>query len=77
MHQGFQTFKLNPDGMAKAQVIGESFDQLLTRLLSLCEGGASREIALVKTHMEIACFYAKKSMALQKVNQEETQGTQP
>ena len=70
MHQGFQTYLLNEDGQQKAREIGTAFDVLLTQLLPICEGGASREMALVKTHLEIACFYAKKSMAIQPANQE-------
>lgn len=68
MYAGFQYHKLNSAGQKKAQDIAESFDNLLTELESLCPTG-TREFSLVKTKLEEACFYAKKSMAIQPHNQ--------
>jgi hypothetical protein len=74
----FQVHRLNETGLAKAQSIAEQFDALLTALETDCLPAAAdpsaprqmtREFALVKTHLESACFYAKKSIANQIENQ--------
>lgn len=57
----FQFHKLNADGIEKALAIAEAFDICLARVKSLCPEG--RELALVKTKLEEACFFAKKAMA--------------
>lgn len=66
----FQVHMLNADGKAKAQVIAKSFNQLLADLngVGALEG---REGSLVKTKLEEACFFAKKSMATNLMNQEQ------
>ena len=60
----FQTHLLNEEGKKNAQNIGATFDKLLNELTDLhgCSMN-TREFALARTHLEIACFYAKKSMA--------------
>lgn len=65
----FTAHKLNPAGFEKAVAIGAAFDGLL-RTLEQTIGGTNREFALVKTHLETACFYAKRSMAMNPTNQE-------
>jgi hypothetical protein len=52
---------LNDQGKAKAQRIALGFDDLLKELEEIVPAG--RELALVKTKMEEACFFAKKGMA--------------
>ena len=73
MDKLFQVHKLNETGMAKAKDIAEAFDTLLETLTQpglnghndkmylLCPEG--RYLALVKTKLEEACFFAKKAMA--------------
>ncbi len=65
----FQFHKLNPDGQAKAIGIAVAFTALLVDLnaLGALEG---RYGAIVKTHLETACFNAKKAMATVATNQE-------
>lgn len=62
----FQVHILNDDGINKAGDIAQVFDNALTALSNLCPAG--REFAIVKTKMEEACFFAKKSMAQDPVN---------
>lgn len=68
----FQFHKLNPAGQAAAAGIAKSFTQLLGELAAYgaLEG---RYGAIVKTHLETACFSAKKSMATLEHNQEPQQ----
>lgn len=71
----FVVHKLNEMGMARALGIAVNFDILLTALTvevpgqgALCPEG--RELALVRTKLEEACFFAQKSMAGRPENQE-------
>jgi hypothetical protein len=52
---------LNDLGKKRAAEIASAFDQLLESLATHCPAG--REFAIVKTKLEEACFFAKKSMA--------------
>ncbi len=61
MHKEFQVHMLNEEGKTKAKAIAEAFDECLYRLEQLCPVG--RELAITKTKLEEACFFAKKAMA--------------
>jgi hypothetical protein len=66
----FGVHMLNDDGINKANQIRDAFDILLNNLSSIlgkCYG--EREFSLVKTKLEEACFFAKKSMAINLSNQ--------
>lgn len=63
----FEVHMLNDDGISKAKQIAEAFDNLLLKLGDTCLLG--REMSIVKTHLETACFFAKKSMANDVQNQ--------
>lgn len=67
MNTLFQVHRLNEGGLKNAQLIAEAFDTLLERLELLCPAG--RELALVKTKLEEAGFFAKKAMANSPSNQ--------
>lgn len=60
---------LNPEGIAKARLIAELMSDALNQLEALC-GANSREMAIVRTKMEEAAFFAKKAMAVNPNNQE-------
>lgn len=62
MHPAFQVHTLTPEGQEFARHIAEEFDALLICLTDILPPG--RELALVTTKLEEACFYAKKGMAL-------------
>lgn len=61
MHAQFADYMLTDEGKRKAEEIAKSFDDLLTKLEALCPEG--RHLALVRTNLETACFYAKKAMS--------------
>lgn len=61
MNKEFRFYKYNDEGQARAGAIAEDFDKLLSSLLMLCP--ESRELAICKTKLEEACFFAKKSLA--------------
>lgn len=61
MHDAFAVHTLTDEGKHKAQDIAEAFDGLLKKLGSLVPDG--REMAIVRTKLEEACFFAKKAMA--------------
>lgn len=60
-HKEFEVHMLNEAGKVKAKAIAETFDECLTKLVELCPAG--RELAIVRTKLEEACFFAKKAMA--------------
>lgn len=64
----FEVHRLNAHGLNKADRIAAAFDSCLRELVDMCPPG--RELALVKTKLEEAAFFAKKSMAAQLENQE-------
>jgi len=68
MDKLFEVHMLNSEGKSKANYIAHQFDALLSELSRLCANG--RELAIVKTKLEEACFYAKKAMAGIPENQE-------
>lgn len=66
----FAFHKLNAVGQKKAQDLAISFDVMLRDIEQISPLGG-REGAIVRSRLEEACFYAKKAMALQAVNQVE------
>ena len=69
MRKEFEVHRLNTLGMEKAQAIAETLDAALEKLEVVCEGGDGRCMALVRTKLEEACFFAKKAMATNRDNQ--------
>lgn len=70
MKKEFEVHRLNAAGMVRAKAIGATFSDLLSLLEETCEGGDGRCLALVRTKLEEACFFAKKAMACNPINQE-------
>ncbi len=66
----FKFHKLTPTGQIHAQEIALAFDTLLAALTEHGCAVNSREFAVTKTKLEEACFFAKKSMAVQPEFQE-------
>jgi hypothetical protein len=54
----FRVYRLNSAGLAKAEEIATVFDEALAKLEAIC-GSDGREMAIVRTHLQTACFFAK------------------
>lgn len=65
----FAVHMLNDQGKQKAAQIADSFSVCLDQLESIV-GSSGREMAIVRTKMEEASFFAKKGMAVQPGNQQ-------
>ncbi len=72
----FKVHKLNAAGLDRANELAAGFSELLNNVEGICtpkgdpRGPGGRELALVRTHLEQASYYAKRAMALQPENQE-------
>jgi hypothetical protein len=66
MHKAFSVHMLNEQGKQKAGIIASVFDALVGELERVCPAG--RELAIVLTKLEEACFFAKKAMASDDAN---------
>ena len=63
MNKEFKVHILTTSGIEKARELATIFDDLLCRLTEgYCPN--NREFSIVKTKLEEACFFAKKSMAI-------------
>lgn len=69
VNKEFQVHRLNEHGINLAKDIASIFDSALDQLSTYCSAG--REWSIVKTKMEEACFFAKKAMANNVLNQVE------
>jgi hypothetical protein len=69
MDKAFEVHMLNEKGQGLAKAIAGEFFGFLCSLEGMC-GREGREMAIVRTKLEEACFFAKKAMASDKVNQQ-------
>lgn len=69
MNPEFEVHQLNYIGLMQADEIVGSFDRLLEDLKLMC--GEGRYMAIVRTKLEEACFFAKKAVATDTRNQQE------
>jgi len=65
----FTVHMLNEQGKSKASYLAETFTRCLNDLESVC-GATGREMSIVRTKLEEACFFAKRAMASQPENQQ-------
>lgn len=70
MNKLFAVHMLNATGKSKARDIALAFDRLAEELAVLCP--TSRELSIAYTKLEEAAFFAKKAMASNSINGEET-----
>jgi hypothetical protein len=73
MHKEFEVHILNPEGIQKARELAAAFDDLLTKIDTLVGPSnlTSRNLAITRTKLEEACFFAKKAIASLPENQKE------
>ena len=64
----FSVHMLNPGGIEKALTIARDFSILLDAVEAVC-GKDGREMAVVRTKLQEAAFFAKRAMAMQPENQ--------
>jgi hypothetical protein len=64
----FQVHILNAEGITKAIDLADEFNRFLDRIEDLA-GANGRAMAIVRTKLEEACFFAKKALANQPENQ--------
>ena len=64
----FDVHMLNEAGIAKAREIAETFSAALDALEAQC-GADGREMAMVRTKLQEAAFFAKRAMAVRAENQ--------
>lgn len=69
----FEVHRLNEAGMQKAAQLQVAFKEFLIELEDIA-GTGGREMAIVRTHLETASFYAKRAMAVQHENHTEVIG---
>lgn len=63
MHKEFEVHMLNDVGKQQAGFLAEEFDALLSAVEKRCAfTGSERYMAIVRTKLEEACFFAKKAM---------------
>ncbi len=62
MYKEFEVNKVNEEGLLVMGKIASLFNDLLTILLNN-EGADPREMSIVKTKLQEACFFAKKAIA--------------
>jgi hypothetical protein len=68
IREEFDVHVLNHDGIQKARDIASCFSILLNDTEAIC-GKEGREMALVRTHLQQAAFFAKRAMAVRPENQ--------
>lgn len=79
MDAAFEVHMLNDQGKAKAQQIAQMFDGLLSSVKNVAgpfdpnvpvPNEVARELAIVRSKLEEACFYSKKAVANNPANQQ-------
>lgn len=69
VRQEFTSYRLNDLGLDKLRTLRDLFTDTLNQVEDLC-GVDGREMALVRTKMEEASFFANKAMAKRAENQQ-------
>jgi hypothetical protein len=70
MRPEFDVHILNDTGLEKARQLGTEFSELLNNVEQICGSlNNGREMALVRTKLQEASYYAKRALALNPDNQ--------
>ena len=65
----FKVHILNNEGIASARILEKEFTEFLETLNKICGTDGRREMAIVKTKLQEASFFAKRAMAMKPENQ--------
>ncbi len=67
----FKVHLLNDVGLARAGELADLFQSVLDRIESICGGVGSggRDLAIVRTKLQEASFFAKRAMAINPAHQ--------
>lgn len=73
MDSAFEVHMLNDEGKKKAQTMAEMFNGLMESTANMIgtDPATARYIAIVRTKLEEACFFAKKGLAVNPTNQQQ------
>jgi hypothetical protein len=72
MNEPFKFYALNEKGIYAVDAITQGFDLLLKGLYNIIEtqnNTGAREMALMRTKLEEACFFAKRAVSIDPVYQ--------
>lgn len=69
----FKVHRLNPAGIAAAQELARDFTELVRKCEAVAGVATSRELSLVKTHLQEASYSAKRALAMNPAFQEPTE----
>jgi len=64
----FKVHLLNEQGIERARELALEFSRFLNKVEELC-GASGREMAIVRTHVQTASFFAKRALAERPENQ--------
>lgn len=73
----FEVHKLNDVGMVKATELQQAFKEFLVNVEAITGTGGpvgAREMAIVRSNLEVASFYAKRAMAMHPAHHTEVIG---
>ena len=71
MRDEFKVHILNEEGIQSAEKLAERFSLFLGDVESLCGDHAPREMAIVRTKIQEASFFAKRALAMNPKNQKD------
>ena len=71
----FEVHKLNKDGLEKCKKVKTWFEELFKSVENLFPDECTYHETEFKRSLERACFYAKKTIALDRINQEDAEDT--
>lgn len=68
IHDIFRVHRLNDEGLKKAEALAETFTNCLREIEAAC-GEDGREMAIVRTKLQEASYFAKRAITVRVENQ--------
>lgn len=69
VRSNFRAHAVNAHGLSQARKLAELFSEMLSSIEEI-SGTEGREITIIRTKLEEACFFAMRAMASQASNQQ-------